>query len=69
MTGNARDMIDNAATASQNWELMDDPVTREAIMDNVIAPLMLEIESLRREREDLRMFCKGVARNITEMLK
>ncbi len=68
MTGNAQNMIDNAATASQNRSLLED-VTREAIMDNVIAPLMLEIESLRREREDLRMFCKGIARNITEMLK
>lgn len=28
-----------------------------------------EIEKLRREREDLRMFCKGMARNIEEMLK
>lgn len=27
-----------------------------------------EIERLRREREDLRMFCKGMANNITKML-
>lgn len=30
---------------------------------------LLEKEKLRREREDLRMFCKGMARNIEEMLK
>lgn len=35
----------------------------------LIAELLLENEKLRREKEDLRMFCTGVARNITEMLK
>lgn len=30
---------------------------------------LLDREKLRREREDLRMFCKGMARNIEEMLK
>lgn len=35
----------------------------------LIAELLLENEKLRREREDLRMFAKGVANNITEMLK
>lgn len=29
-------MIDNAATASQNKSLIDCPVTRQAIIDNVI---------------------------------
>jgi len=38
---NARLYIDNAATASQNVSLLDDPVTREAIELNVIAPLIV----------------------------
>lgn len=35
-------LIDNAATASQNRTLLDDSVTREAIVLNVIAPLRHE---------------------------
>ena len=34
-----------------------------------IAELLLENEKLRREKEDLRMFCTGIANNITKMLK
>lgn len=36
---NADLLIDNAATASQNVTLLDDPVTREAVKLNVIEPL------------------------------
>lgn len=33
-------LIDNAATASQNISLLDDAVTREAIYDNIVKPLL-----------------------------
>lgn len=39
-------MIDNAAMASQNQTLIDDPVTREAIRLNVIDPLLARIREL-----------------------
>lgn len=42
-------LIDNAATASQNRTLIDDPVTREAIMLNVVEPLMVRIRKLEHD--------------------
>jgi len=42
-------MLDNAAMASQNRTLIDDPVTRRAIKENVADPLLAEIARLNRE--------------------
>lgn len=39
-------LIDNAATASQNISLLDDPVTREAIQLNIIDPVFATITEL-----------------------
>lgn len=45
-------MIDNAATASQNISLLDDPATREAIILNVTTPLRKEISDLREAMQE-----------------
>lgn len=45
-------MIDNAATASQNRTLLDDPVTREAIKLNVIAPYVEALTPSEQTKAD-----------------
>lgn len=47
------------------------PELKEAVTSGMItiAELIAENEKLRRERDDLRMFCKGMATNIQKMLE
>jgi len=47
------------------------PALKEAVGSGMVmmAEITLENDTLRREREDLRMFCKGMANNIEKMLK
>lgn len=47
MTHDIERLIDNAATASQNRTLIDDPVTREAIKRNIIDPLLSASAALK----------------------
>lgn len=46
-------LIDNAACASQLHALMDEETTRQAVKDNVCAPLRAEIAAEKQRADDL----------------